>query len=179
MSQFAIRKYEESDAGEFFEAVEESRTHISRWMSWLTPEFSPSDVHEWIDECRSDFESGIKYEHLIVDSGSGQIVGACGLNSFGRFDKLCNLGYWVRASRLGEGAATTAAGLLRDLAFGELDIIRIEIVIAVGNEASHRVARNVGAIEEGIQNARLLIDGVAHDARMYSLINPRARRSGK
>lgn len=177
MSQFAIRKYEESDAGEFFEAIEESRDHISHWMSWLTPEFSPSDVHEWIAECRRDFETGIKYEHLIVDRGNGQIVGACGLNSFGRLDKLCNLGYWVRASRLGEGAATRATKLLRDLAFEELGMIRIEIVIAVGNEASHQVARRVGAIDEGIQNARLLIGDVAHDARMYSMINPRTRRS--
>ena len=176
MSQFAIRRYEETDAVAFFEAIEESREHISRWMSWLKPELSLSHVQEWITECRNDFDAGIKYEYLIVDSETGQIVGACGLNSLNRFDKCCNLGYWVRASRLGEGAASGAVKLLRDLAFRELGLIRVEIVVAEGNEASQRVARSVGAVDEGIQNARLLIGDLAHDARMYSLVNPRAAR---
>ena len=176
MANFSIRQYQASDAEEFFVAIEESREHVSRWMGWLKPDFSLQNVRDWISECRTDFTAGIKYEHLIVDDDNGQIVGACGLNSLGRFDKLCNLGYWVRASRLREGAATRAVELLRDLAFEKFEMIRVELVIAEGNVASQHVAEKVGAIDEGLQNARLLIGEVAHDARMYSLINPCARR---
>ena len=47
---------------------------------------------------------------------------------------------------------------------------RIEIVAAVGNRRSQRVAEKVGAAREGILRNRLKIGEVWHDAVMFSLV---------
>lgn len=50
------------------------------------------------------------------------------------------------------------------------NLIRLEILIAVGNTASQRVAEKVGAVREGILRKRLVLHDEAHDAVMFSLV---------
>lgn len=47
---------------------------------------------------------------------------------------------------------------------------RIEIVVAVGNTASEKVAQKAGALHEGIARNRLVIDGRPVPAHMFSLV---------
>jgi ribosomal-protein-serine acetyltransferase len=54
--------------------------------------------------------------------------------------------------------------------FNELKLNRIEIVVAVRNTASLRVAEKVGATREGVLRSRLVAHGQIHDAVMFSLI---------
>jgi RimJ/RimL family protein N-acetyltransferase len=51
-----------------------------------------------------------------------------------------------------------------------LKLIRIEIVAAVGNLASQRVAEKAGAVREGVMRKALLVRDTAHDAVLTSLI---------
>jgi len=50
------------------------------------------------------------------------------------------------------------------------NLIRLEILIAVGNIASQRVAEKAGAVREGTLRKRLLLHDEPHDAVMFSLI---------
>jgi predicted enzyme related to lactoylglutathione lyase len=93
-----------------------------------------------------------------------------------RVNGVCNLGYWVRSSRLGEGAAWQAALLLRDFGFGTLGLNRLEIVVADGNHFSRKVAESTGAVYEGLQQLRLKVGEISHDAHVYTLLNPAAKR---
>jgi RimJ/RimL family protein N-acetyltransferase len=83
---------------------------------------------------------------------------------------FCNLGYWVRTSCHGQGIAGRAAKLTARFAFEHLGLIRVEIVIGVGNRASLRVAEKIGAHDEGILLNRMVIGRSVCDAHMYSLI---------
>jgi len=56
------------------------------------------------------------------------------------------------------------------LAFEQLHLHRVEIIAAVKNLASQRVAEKAGAMREGILRRRLLINGNHHDAIIYSLL---------
>ena len=47
-----------------------------------------------------------------------------------------------------------------------------EIVIAVGNRRSQRVAEKVGALREGVLRSRLVLPSGPSDAVMYSLVRP-------
>ena len=55
-------------------------------------------------------------------------------------------------------------------AFGSLALHRVEIVVAVGNDASEGVARKSGALFECIARNRLLIRGVSVPASVFSLV---------
>ena len=107
---------------------------------------------------------------MIVDSTDDVVSGCCGLNGINQKDLVCNLGYWVRESKIRQGAATEAARLLATFGHGELRLRRLEIVIAVGNSASRKVAEKLGATYEGIQRMRIKVGDLSHDAHMYALL---------
>ncbi len=87
-------------------------------------------------------------------------------------DRLAKLGYWIRSSATGRGAAPAAVLLARDWAFRETGLNRLEIVCAFGNTRSRRVAEKVGATREGVLRRRLLLPSGPSDAIMYSLLRP-------
>lgn len=159
-------------------AVHESVEHVGPWLPWCHPGYSLQDAHDWIGNCERNWGDGSEYNFVIVE-GTGRLLGGCGLNQLRPEHRLANLGYWVRTSATGHGVATTAVRALADFAFGETDLIRLELVVAVGNEASHRVARNAGALDEGIAKDRLFFHGQAHDAVIYALLRSRRPDHGQ
>ena len=176
MNQFSIRPYRMDDVEELYAAADESREHIAKWMGWMTSGYQKEDARTWVEHAVDAWERAVAYEHVIIDRGDGSIVGSCGLNHLDRVNGLCNLGYWVRSSRLGEGAARQAALLLAELGFGTLGLNRLEIVVAVGNAFSRKVAESTGAVYEGVQHLRLKVGDVSHDSHMFALLNPAVLR---
>ena len=56
-------------------------------------------------------------------------------------------------------------------AFGELDMNRIQIKVAVGNDKSRRIPEKLGFQMEGIErDGELLVDNVFTDIAVYSLL---------
>jgi RimJ/RimL family protein N-acetyltransferase len=117
-----------------------------------------------------EWEVGTAYQFAITDSREDSFLGGCGLNKINEIDKVANLGYWVRSSRVKQGIATTATALLAQFGFRKLKLNRIEILVAIENKASQGVAVKAGAMREGILRNRLLLHGKIHDAVMFSLI---------
>lgn len=150
--------------------ADESREHVGRWMDWMTEDYSEEHAREWMAYAVAAWERGDAFEFVIVDSEDGLLAGSCGLNLLNKKDRVCNLGYWVRQSKLGLGAAMEAAMQLREHGFGTMGYNRLEIVVADGNEFSRRVAEKTGAIYEGVLRKRLVVRGVAYDAHVYGLI---------
>jgi RimJ/RimL family protein N-acetyltransferase len=66
--------------------------------------------------------------------------------------------------------ASKASRLGARFGFEELGLHRLEILAAISNVASQRVAEKIGAVREGILRKRLLIRGESHDAVMFSLV---------
>ena len=97
-------------------------------------------------------------------------MGGAGLNAIRHDHRFCNLGYWVRQSRQGQGIATRIVHALANQAFGPLQLQRVEIVVAVGNLASERVAVKSGALHEGVARNRLVIDDHPAAAHVFSLV---------
>jgi RimJ/RimL family protein N-acetyltransferase len=81
--------------------------------------------------------------------------------------------YWVRTSATRRGVATAAVRALTEFAFRETNLVRLEIVVALGNVASHRVAGKVGALREGVAHDRLYAHGQSHHAIISALLRSR------
>ena len=91
-----------------------------------------------------------------------------------REHQFANLGYWVRSSAVGSGVATAGVQLVRDWAFANTELSRLEVVVATSNLVSLRVAEKAGAVFEGTLRSRLHIHGAVHDAAMFSFVRPSA-----
>jgi RimJ/RimL family protein N-acetyltransferase len=63
-----------------------------------------------------------------------------------------------------------AARLAARFAFEKVRLARVEVVVAVGNEASLKVAEKIGAHREGVLRNRIVVRGKMHDAVMFSFI---------
>jgi ribosomal-protein-serine acetyltransferase len=166
----SLRRYCAADIPLVHEAARESISEISPWMPWCHPNYSMEDSAAFVLSRDDAWANQVDYSLVITDSQSGTFLGSVGLNYFNRDHQFANLGYWVRSSRTGRGAATMATILTARFGLRELGLQRVEIVVAVDNKASQKVAEKAGARKEGVLRNRLLLHGQPHDAVMYSLI---------
>jgi len=141
-------------------------------MGWIHDEYSMRDTEEHVAQAINSWNSETSFEFVIHDTQDGAVAGSCGLNQINRNDLVCNLGYFVRTSKTRLGAATQAVALLADMAFGIAGLNRAEIRVAVGNDASRRVAEKAGAIYEGISRCRVRVREEVQDCHIYALIRP-------
>ena len=165
-----LRPFRASDAAEICAAVRESLRELGQWLSWCHPEYTIDDTRSFLAGRGDAFQRDGEYAFAIIERASGCLVGACGINQIEKANLRANLGYWLFTGATGRGYATQATLLVARFAFDELRLERIEIVAAVGNVASQRVAGRVGATREGIARRRLSVHGVPHDAVVFSLV---------
>lgn len=165
-----LRSYEFGDAPVLHQAVQESLTELSPWMSWATKGYTQEVAQNFVTVSRAEWSKGGLYGFAILNAQSGHFIGGCGLSHIHPVYHFCNLGYWVRSSQHGHGYAGRAARLVARFAFEKLNLIRTEIVIAKDNTASKRVAEKVGAHYEGILLNRMVVGKLIYDAHMFSLL---------
>jgi RimJ/RimL family protein N-acetyltransferase len=153
-----------------FAAVRESINELSVWMPWCHAQYSIDETAAFVRSREEEWEKGEDFSFVIRESDSGLLLGGVGLNFRNRMHNFANLGYWVRSPFAGRGVATAAVRLAAQFGFKEIGLQRVEIVVAVGNLASQRVAGKAGAKREGILRRRLLLRGEPLDAVMFSLV---------
>ena len=169
VADISLRPYAVADALDVCQAVHESLNELMPWMPWCHPNYSLQDSRTWLEGQVKAFQAGTAFEFAIVSSG-GRYLGGCGVNDIGQANRRGNIGYWVRTSEARRGVATAAVRLAYQWAMVNTNLIRLEILIAVGNIASQRVAEKAGAVREGTLRKRLLLHDEPHDAVMFSLI---------
>jgi ribosomal-protein-serine acetyltransferase len=166
-----IRPYQPGDADAFFEAAQESVQDVHPWLPWCHPDYTRAEAEGWVERQIQAWQQREELEFCIVDP-EGRLLGGCGLNQINSTHRFANVGYWVRSRAAGSGVASAAVGDLIRFAREETELLRLEIVVAIGNRASARVAEKVGASLEGTLKKRLFLHGQAHDAYMYALPLP-------
>lgn len=151
------------------EAVHESLAELHPWMDWATEAYDEAAARRWLEFVKLYWEHSTGFQFAITDAVNGQYIGNCGVDGINPKYRFCNLGYWVRTSRTGQGIASRAARLAARFAFETAGLVRAEIVIATGNIASQRAAEKAGAHHEGILLNRMVVRTQVYDAVMYSL----------
>ena len=158
------------DAEVIYAAVRESIREVSRWAPWCSEAYALSDAVNWLAELPGEWSRGRAYHFAVFDAGDDAFLGGCSLSDIDPVHNYANLGYWIRSSRAGGGTATAAVRLIARFGLEEAGLSRLEIVAAVGNRASQRVAEKAGAMQEGVQRNQHLVHGRLHDCIMYSLV---------
>lgn len=137
-----LRRWRVRDARGLQQAVASSIEQLRPWMPWVARE--PLSLRErrhlvrhWRREWRRGGDLALA---LFLD---GKVAGSCGLHRrIGRGG--LELGYWVHTAYAGRGLATRAAAGLATLAFGPLEMARVEIHHDRANLASRRVPEKLG-----------------------------------
>ena len=165
------RTYRQGDAPLLYEAVRESIAEVSAWLPWCHENYSIEESREFVASRSTALDAGEHYSFAVFSKNDPRrLLGGVGLNFINRVHQFGNLGYWTRTSAAGQGLASQAARLVARFAFEQLGLQRIEIVAAVPNIASQRVAEKAGAVREGVVRKRLCIRGEPQDAILFSLV---------
>lgn len=165
-----IRRYCADDIPLLFEAARESVNEMFAWVSWCHPNYTLEESQSFVLSNETAWNQKTGFAFAVLDVNSGSFLGGVGLNQINRKNNFANLGYWVRSSQTGRGVATAATLLAAEFGFEDLGLNRIEILTAIENAASGRVAEKAGAKKEGILRSRILLNNRPQDAIMYSLI---------
>jgi RimJ/RimL family protein N-acetyltransferase len=165
-----IRTYRPDDVNAVYEAVRESMAELGPWMPWCHPNYAIEETAVWVMARDEAWLKGTDYSFAICDARTGRFLGSVGLNHLDHQNRKANLGYWVRTSATGRGAATAATRLLARWSFEQLGLQRVEIVASVENLPSQRVALKAGAQKEGIMRRALWLNDRAHDAVLTALV---------
>jgi ribosomal-protein-serine acetyltransferase len=172
VSPVRIRPYRPDDAPRLYEAARESVGDVFPWLAWCHPQYTLAEAAAWAESREELARQALEY-HFVITGDGDRFLGGCGINHINRIHRFGNLGYWVRSSATGRGVAVSAVALSAAFAFQNTDLVRLEIVCAVGNRRSQRVAEKAGAVREGVLRDRLRVNGAPHDAVMYSVVRPR------
>ena len=165
-----LRAFEDSDAEEFAIAARESVASVGPWMPWCHAAFSQQDALNWFETCRAGLASCTAHEFGVFAQDSNAFLGGAGLNALNHQHLFCNLGYWVRQSAQRRGVASRCVHALAAHAFEVLGLQRVEIVVALGNTPSEGVARQCGALLEGVARNRLQLSSGSVPASVFSLV---------
>ena len=168
-----LRCWEPRDAPLLKEAVDSSLEHLRPWMPWAHEAPLPvTEVVELLRRFRAHFDLGQDFVYGILSADESEVVGGTGLHTRAG-EGVLEIGYWIRASRTGEGLATEATAALTRVAFEVCAVGRVELRVDPENEASKAIPRKLNFVEEG--TLRRLLHGPdgtprSRDAVVFALL---------
>jgi RimJ/RimL family protein N-acetyltransferase len=129
---------------------------------------SPDDVRATLAR-RADWSAGDHASFAITAAAGGALLGSVSLHSIDPVQADAEVGYWTAPSARGRGIAAAAVIAVCAWAFPALGLERIELLHAVDNPASGRVAAKAGFTCEGrLRRSFRYGDGLRHDELLWS-----------
>lgn len=162
-----LERFKVSDSQDILDALTFSYKEISPWLNWLTPEYNLKSAEDFIYLQINHWYKNIEYTFTIRNH-SGDLLGVIGLHCFDKQNDVAMIGYWMSSKFTGNGYCTQALKLLVENSLVPLNLIRIEVMVALENIASQKVAENAGATFEAVLKNRIRPGGIATDAKMYA-----------
>ncbi len=125
-----------------------------------------------LERRRQEAEDDYFYMLHIFRREDGRAVGYCDITPHRREDfQYARIGYTIHNPWWGRGYATEALSAMAQLAFGPLNLHRIEAHVSLDNPASKRVLQKADFSFECIRKAFILEDGVWTDNEIWFLNN--------
>ncbi len=141
--------------------------------AWSAPAMdgTRAAVEEWLAR-RLAVEDRPFVPWAVVDAADGALLGSVALHSVDLHQGDAEIGYWtVRAAR-GRGVAPRAVDAAVRWGFAVLPVDRVELVHAVENPASGRVAEKAGFTLEGrLRRSYRYGDGVQRDELLWARLS--------
>ncbi len=128
-----LRLVEESDAAEIYALVDDNRTYLARWRSWVEATRGADDVLNFIRATRKQMAENKGFGLTIVEGD--RIIGTIAFDPIDWTHGSTGIGYWLAEAHQGRGTMTEAVRALVTYAFEVWKLNRVQIRAAVGNHA--------------------------------------------
>ncbi len=177
-----IRRFSRRDSVALDEAIRVSLYELNQWLPWARMDYTSGDTASFIRESILAWKEGRAWDYSIrFKENPSRHLGNVSLWTVSKLGKIAEIGYWIRSDETNRGICTEAVDRVIEEAFVALGYHKVVLRIAVGNDASDRVAQKLGFTREGILREELLIRGNWVDHSLWSLLDREYRtlhRSG-
>jgi RimJ/RimL family protein N-acetyltransferase len=153
------------------EAARPSLPELARWLPWAHERYGRSDALRFIRESASAWAEGRAFDFTVrAIEDPDTHLGNVSVWHTSRREQSGEVGYWIRADRLGEGIGTEVTARVIQIGFEELRLHRLTLRIAVGNRGSERIAEKLGFTQEGLLRKEVYIGGEWIDHTLWGLL---------
>ncbi|HOY30573.1 MAG TPA: GNAT family N-acetyltransferase [Bacteroidales bacterium] len=162
-----LRQLELSDSTDIFNAINDQRDHLGKWLPFVAFTKEISDTEKFIDSVVNAPED--RFEYVFAIQKHNEFAGLIGFKGTDKQNKKTEIGYWLSEKYQKQGTVTKSVDKLCDFAFNKLEINRIQIKCAVENIPSKNIPKKLGFMFEGIERQGELLTGdVFTDLEIYS-----------
>jgi ribosomal-protein-serine acetyltransferase len=163
-----LRQLEERDAATALEAIDRDRADLRRWLAWVDRSTSVDDTLAFI---RAEMEKHRATGELAAGIWFEQgFAGIIGTHLIDRLNRKIEIGYWLGTPFRRRGIMTDACRAVVEYCFRELDLNRVEIRCAAGNQASRAIPARLGFTHEATLKEAQLLYGTYHDLEIWRLL---------
>ncbi|MEU0425570.1 GNAT family N-acetyltransferase [Streptomyces canus] len=131
---------------------------------------SVDEVGGWIEEWRVAWAQEKTAQWAVVDAETDLLLGRVALREINLHDGQAEMAYWTTAEARGRGVAARATVVLSRWALDDIGFHRLELMHAVRNEASCRVATKAGFVLEGTKRSAVLHPDGWHDMHLHARV---------
>jgi ribosomal-protein-alanine N-acetyltransferase len=172
-AKVTLRVPQMSDFESWAELREASRAFLSPWEpTWPHDDLTRTAFRLRIKRYWRDIEDDLAYPFFIHDIQSGQLLGGLTLSNVRRgVAQMASCGYWIGENLTRRGYMTDAVRIVISYAFDHLRLHRLEAACLPSNEASIRLLKKCGFLEEGIARRYLKINGRWEDHLLFGLVS--------
>ncbi|MEV0978289.1 GNAT family N-acetyltransferase [Streptomyces sp. NPDC049915] len=161
-----LRPWRTADAAAVYEAFQDPAIH--QWH--IRSADSEEEVRGWIAEWQRAWAGECTAQWAVADAAGDWLLGRAGLRRIELLDGAAEVAYWTHPAARGQGVAARAAAALARWALDEIGFERLELLHAVGNEASCRVAGRAAFALEGTKRRALLHPDGWHDMHLHARV---------
>ncbi|MFE9094660.1 GNAT family N-acetyltransferase [Streptomyces sp. NPDC007264] len=129
---------------------------------------SEDEADGWIEEWLGEWAEERRAQWAVVDAAGGRLLGRVALRDIVLADGTAEVAYWTVAAARGRGVAARATERLARWALDETGFHRLELLHALRNEASCRVAAKTGFALEGTKRSAVLHPDGWHDMHLHA-----------
>ncbi|HEX3706034.1 MAG TPA: GNAT family protein [Mycobacteriales bacterium] len=156
-----------ADADEAYAIVDAERDRLREWLPWVDSTTAVETSRAHLAGLDAAFVGGAGiFTAIRLD---GRLAGFADL----RCDPLRasgEVGYWLSEKAVGRYVMTRTVAALIDIAFGPLDVHRVQLQAATGNARSRAVAERLGMTFEGVRREAEELSTGFVDLAVYSVL---------
>jgi ribosomal-protein-serine acetyltransferase len=173
-----LRLLEERHAPTLFNLVERERPYLREWLPWVDGTLAEDDSLAFIKASVEQFANNNGFAAGIWEtSGNGDprpdgrgFAGVIGTHKINWANRKVELGYWIGREFQGKGIVTEACRAVVTHLLRELDLNRVEIHCATGNEKSCAIPRRLGFTLDGTIREGELCSGRYLDLHVFGML---------
>jgi RimJ/RimL family protein N-acetyltransferase len=170
--RLVLRSYAPGEGASLFEAIQRSREHLKKWVTWVDDFKTFEDQEAYVRKMQAAFIARTDLVWQIRLKHNDHFAGAMGLHEINWSIPSYSMGWWIATDCANQGYTKEAAAALAAVAMTKGQAQRLWATCDADNKASEAIMKHIGMQQEGLlrEHGRKS-DGRLRDTLLYARVS--------